>query len=81
MTSFGRRLENSYIAIFIEAIEAAIEIPFDSTLISNLNTNKNIQIRRITAVVDSSGVLRVIFKQAISLNKGAPILLTTSRLA
>jgi hypothetical protein len=47
-----RRLENLYIASYIEVTEADIEIPFDRTWISYLSSKKKIRIRRIDADVD-----------------------------
>jgi hypothetical protein len=54
-TSVDRQLENAYIAIYIEVTEAGFEIPFDSTLISNLRANKKIRIRRIYALIIPGG--------------------------
>jgi hypothetical protein len=53
--SIERRFEDSYIAIYIEVTEADIEIPFDSTWISNLSTNKKIGIRIATEVDPDGG--------------------------
>jgi hypothetical protein len=51
----GMRLENLCIASNFEVMEAGIDIPFDSTWISNLSTNQRIGIRRITVDIDVNG--------------------------
>jgi hypothetical protein len=54
LSSLDRRLENVYIASNIEVTEAAINIPFDSAWISNLNSNKRLGIKMIAADIDAN---------------------------
>jgi hypothetical protein len=51
--SLDCRLENVYLANNIEVTEAGVDLPFDSTWVSNLSSNKKIGIRRISADLDS----------------------------
>jgi hypothetical protein len=51
-SSLGRRLENTSFSSFAEVTETEVEISFHSTWISNLSTNKKIEIRRIVTELD-----------------------------
>jgi hypothetical protein len=53
--SLDRRLENAHITRNIEIAECVLDVPLDFTWISDLNSNKKIEIRRITANIDSEG--------------------------
>jgi hypothetical protein len=69
--SLDRRIENSYIASYIKVTKAGVDVLFGSLCLSNLNTNKKIGTRKITAEIDPKAIYPVNLQKGYSTNQNS----------